>query len=332
MTEARSNQGDRVAANAPDPARSHTFTVFTPTFNRATTLHRVFESLSKQTFTDFEWLIVDDGSTDDTEMVVQAWATSATFPIRYIRAAHGGKHIAFNRGVREARGLLFLSMDSDDACVPESLERFWFHWTQIPEDNRSRYSSVTALVNDEHGALVGTEYPAPIFDSNALDLRFRYRVAGDKWGFQRTDVLRMFPFPEVKGVNYVPEILAWYPIARRFQTRFVNERLLIYFQAGTDRLSVGQVTPRDAIAMRLGQQALLDDYLDYAIRSPRDMLKAVVNYSRFGLAAGAGLRGSVSGMHTWHGRLLVALGVPVGVALHLRDRRGSGRPRSGRPS
>lgn len=332
MTEARSNQGDRVPANTDDPAWSYTFTVFTPTYNRATTLHRVFESLAQQTFSDFEWLIVDDGSTDDTAAVVHAWVASAPFPIRYIQAAHGGKHVAFNRGVREARGALFLSMDSDDACVPRSLERFWFHWTQIPEVERKNYSSVTALVNDEHGVLIGTEFPAPIFDSNALDLRFRSHVTGDKWGFQRTDVLRKFPFPEVEGVNYVPEVLAWYPIARRFHTRFVNERLLIYFQAGTDRLSVGQVTPHDAIAMRLGQQALLDDYLDHAIRSPRDLLKAVVNYSRFGLAAGIGLRGAVSGMRTWHGRLLVTLGAPMGVALHLRDRRRSGHAGSGRPS
>ena len=103
------------------------FTVFTPTYNRAYTLHRVYESLKAQTYRDFEWLIVDDGSNDNTRELIQKWQNESLFSIRYIYQQNSGKHIAFNRAVREAKGELFLTLDSDDACVEEALERFKYH-------------------------------------------------------------------------------------------------------------------------------------------------------------------------------------------------------------
>ena len=95
-------------------SRAHLFTVFTPTFNRAHTLGRVYASLRAQTYTDFEWLIVDDGSTDGTEELVRGWMAEAPFPLRYLTQVHGHKKAAFNRGVREANGELFVALDSDD--------------------------------------------------------------------------------------------------------------------------------------------------------------------------------------------------------------------------
>ena len=80
------------------------FTVFTPTYNRASTLPRVYEGLKPQTFRDFEWLIVDDGSRDNTRELVQMWQAEACFPIRYIYQPNRGKPTAFNRGVQEAQG------------------------------------------------------------------------------------------------------------------------------------------------------------------------------------------------------------------------------------
>ena len=85
----------------------YTFTVFTPTFNRAHTLHRVYDSLRAQTFRSFEWLIVDDGSTDNTARLIEEWKTAGHFPIRYVYQRHAGAHFAINRGVQEALGELF---------------------------------------------------------------------------------------------------------------------------------------------------------------------------------------------------------------------------------
>src|SRR5260370_42664596 len=83
------------------------FTVFTPTYNRAHTLHRVYDSLRAQTLRDFEWLVVDDGSTDDTPGLITQWTKATDFPIRYFKQGRSGKHFAHNLAVREARGKMF---------------------------------------------------------------------------------------------------------------------------------------------------------------------------------------------------------------------------------
>ena len=107
------------------------FTVCTPTFNRAHTIHLVFESLKQQTFTDFEWLVIDDGSDDETSTLIKQWQSEAFFPIRYKFQENQGKHIIANLGVEMARGELLVA-DSDDSFKPEALEVFCEYWFSIP--------------------------------------------------------------------------------------------------------------------------------------------------------------------------------------------------------
>ena len=92
----------------------YTFTIFTPTFNRAHTLQRVYTSLAQQTYRDFEWLVMDDGSTDSTSQLIETWKGESNFPIRSYKQENMGKHVAFNRGVEHAEGELLLVLESDD--------------------------------------------------------------------------------------------------------------------------------------------------------------------------------------------------------------------------
>jgi glycosyltransferase involved in cell wall biosynthesis len=108
----------RIENSTNNPTRSeYLFTVFTPSYNRARTLPRVYESLQRQTLRNFEWLVMDDGSTDDTRQLVTRWQAESNFPIRYIFQENQGKPAAFNHGVQEARGKLFLTLDSDDGGI-----------------------------------------------------------------------------------------------------------------------------------------------------------------------------------------------------------------------
>ena len=107
------------------------FTVFTPSYNRAHTLDRVYSSLCAQTFTDFEWVIVDDGSTDGTADLVASWRKEHPFPIIYEKQSNQGKHIAVNRGAQLARGELFLIADSDDAFPSNALQIFHKAWLKF---------------------------------------------------------------------------------------------------------------------------------------------------------------------------------------------------------
>ncbi len=204
------------------------FTVFTPTFNRAHTLPRVYRSLCAQIFRDFEWLIVDDGSTDNTATVVERWQAEARFPIRYVRQENSGKPAAFNLGVFQAHGELFLNLDSDDECVPEALDRLKFWWDAIPEQQKPHVCGVTALCKRPDGTPVGEGFPRDIMDCSTLDMNYRYGCRFEKWGFIRTDVLRLYPFPVIPGEKFIAESLVWNRVGLRYQTRFVNERLRVY--------------------------------------------------------------------------------------------------------
>lgn len=298
------------------------FTVFTATYDRAHTLSRVYACLRDQTFRDFEWLIVDDGSNDDTRQLVSTWLGTPDFQIRYRYQPHSGKHVAFNLGVREARGVLFLPLDSDDAAVPQALARLRDHWYSIAGASRARFSGVTALCMDEQGRPIGDRFPNDITDSDTLEQYFRYRVRGEKWGFQRTDVLRDFPFPEPSGVSFVPEGIVWFAIARRFQTRYVNELLRIYYSGEATEPRLSRLTAETARGRLMFHRAVIEDYLDYAVRSPVLILKSLVNYSRYSFASGIGPGGQVNGVRTVGRKALVLTTVPLGFAFHMRDQWG----------
>ena len=214
----------------------YTFTVFTPTYNRAHTIERVYNSLINQTFRHFEWLIVDDGSSDNTEELIKKWINEDFINIRYYYQNNRGKHTAINKGVREAKGEFFLILDSDDSCVPESLERFKHNWDNIPEDKKKEFSGITVHCMDTSGNLIGDEFPKDIKDISPLQMMSKFDIIGEKWGFHKTDIFRELPFLEIYGEKFIPEGLIWNRMASKFKVRYVNDVLRIY-EYSTDSLS-----------------------------------------------------------------------------------------------
>jgi glycosyltransferase involved in cell wall biosynthesis len=289
------------------------FTVFTPTFDRARTLPRVYESLCRQTWRDFEWLVVDDGSRDGTEELVRGWMESSPFAVRYLRQSNLGKHVAFNRAVAAARGLLFVPLDSDDACVPEALERLRRYWLAVPVDRRDRFSGITVLCRDLDGRVLGSPFPVSPADMSPIEMLVRHRYEGDKWGFHRTEVLRDHPFPEIPGERFIAEGVVWNRVARRYLMRFVNDPLLIVdyqaegLSAGSIRARVG--APRGAM-LYYREFAQLGTGLWWQARG-------VVNYVRFALHAGDHWLSIIRGSGA---PLAAALMLLPGMGLWLRDR------------
>ncbi len=208
---------------------SPVFTVFTPTYNRAHTLPRVYECLCLQTFKDFEWLIVDDGSTDNTAELVSVWIKTKLIKIIYITQCNQGKHVAFNLGVKSANGKLFIPLDSDDTCIPQALERFHQRWDSIPKESRQTFTGVTCLCKDEQGVIVGGPLPVDVIDGSFTETIIKLNRQGEMWGFHRTDILREFPFPVYAGEKFVPEGLVWNRISKKYKTRFINEALRDYY-------------------------------------------------------------------------------------------------------
>jgi len=302
------------------------FTVLTPTFNRADLLGRVYASLQAQRFTDFEWLIVDDGSTDDTRETVSAMMPRSPFPVRYIHQENGHKKMAFNRGVREARGTMLVVLDDDDEMPPDALGTMHRIWHDIPAADRTRFVGVTGLCARVDGRIVGDRFPQSVMDASVTDMYFRHRVRGEKFGCQRTDVLRQFPFPEDIQA-FVPESLVWWRIARAgFINRFTNTVLRTYHATPTSLSTGSGNLARNAAGLYLLNWQLVNDEMGYFIRAPKTFVLGAVRVTRFALWLRQSNERHVLADYPiarWPAKLLVALMWPLGWLLHQRDRRGA---------
>lgn len=213
-------------------------TVFTPTYNRASLLPKLYESLKKQNFKLFEWLIVDDGSSDNTEEVVNNFIEENLINIRYIKKKNGGKHTALNVGIDNTKGELFWIVDSDDYIVETALKYIWDKWSEI--ENKEEFAGLSGLKGYTDGSIIGTKADNKYIDTDALSYRYKYGILGDKAEVYRTDVLRRFKFPEFKGEKYVTEAVVWNRIANEnLKLRFLNEVTYIceYLEGGLTNTS-----------------------------------------------------------------------------------------------
>jgi glycosyltransferase involved in cell wall biosynthesis len=290
-----------------------TFTVFTPTYNRAHLLPVLYKSLCAQTYRDFEWVLVDDGSDDDTAAVVKSFEVAATFPITYVVQEHGGKHKAINAGVRRARGKFFGIADSDDYYSPDALDLCAKHYAEIPNDRRNQFVGMTGLCATSGGELIGSKFPTEVFDSDALAL-FAYRIGGDKAGFLRTDIMKQFPFPEDMG-SFVTEGLVWNRIARQYFTRYFNQIVMIcdYRPDGLSARSA-QLRVRSPFAAR---QYYLE-LVSFERRMPIDIvLRNYSNYVRFSLHAELPFENQISSVPS---KALYISSAPLGWVLYCLDK------------
>jgi glycosyltransferase involved in cell wall biosynthesis len=292
------------------------FTILTPTYNRSHTLPLVYDCLKKQTLQDFEWLIIDDGSSDDTSSLVQSWS-DAPFPVRYLKKTNGGKHTALNLGVQQAKGYFTLILDSDDVIKPTCLERLTHHWHTIPESERSGYSGLTGLCEDQHGRILGGTFPKDVFDSNAVAITYRYRLSADRYGMQRTEVLRQFPFPVFEGERFLTESVVWNRIGRSYKNRYVNEVLCVKeYRADGLTKSVFKHLCNNPKGSSLYYQELLN--VSEPI-SPKVRLGIYTYYVRYALHARNSVTDIVRRGHNHP--VFMLLGLLLGAPLYLRDKR-----------
>jgi glycosyltransferase involved in cell wall biosynthesis len=289
-------------------------TVLTPTYNRAALLPRLFASLEAQTYSGFEWLVVDDGSTDDTAEVVAHCAARARFPVRYVLRENGGKHAALNTGVAAVAGDYCAVIDSDDWYDPVALEVLRAEWETIAEP--SAYAEVQGLCATSSGEIIGSRFPGgERVDSDAFEIFYRYGVRGDKIGMIRTDVMREFPFPEEFGRHYVTESLIWYRVARKYRTRYLNTVLARkeYLPGGITRSS-----RREAVHRAPLHRVFFKEVVQMPRPLPaKERYRAYANWARNARLAGVSLRDEMPDAPS---RLWFSLAIPTGMALASRDR------------
>lgn len=253
-------------------------TILTPTYNRASLLPRLFDSLLRQTNKDFEWIVVDDGSTDDTREVVANLKEKCggAFPMGYVYKANGGKHMAINIGAERARGELLFIADSDDLLTDDALETVANSWHDISDDKS--FAGIAGLdIAMDTREVIGSGLPQEHIDCNAIDIRYRHHVTGDMKEVFRTEVLREFPFPEFAGERFCPEQLVWFRMARRYRLRYINKPIYIAdYQPDGITAGITRARMRNPSASMLTYAELIECPVPFLVK-----VKAAINFWRF---------------------------------------------------
>lgn len=201
-------------------------TIVTPTYNRAHTLRLLYDSLCAQTNLDFDWLIVDDGSTDDTRGLIERLQSSKESPflINYIYKANGGKHTALNVAFREVTTELLFIVDSDDVLTPDAVETILFDWGRVKDRRLCGIGYLRGFSTEE---VIGDSYPRDGAIDSFINVRYNQGIDGDKAEVWVTKYLKDFQFPEYTGERFISESVAWIFLSRQHDMLFRNKILYI---------------------------------------------------------------------------------------------------------
>jgi glycosyltransferase involved in cell wall biosynthesis len=211
------------------------FSVITPTYNRAHTLSRVFNSLKIQNCKDFEWIIIDDASTDKTKELIEDWKTTTSdFPIQYYQLEKNkGKPNAVNVGLEYCKYPYTIIADSDDTFVVNSFEELKRLWQTVELSEHSyKIGSIWTLVKDETGILVGEVFPNNFWqvDLDHRILKRKKQVAGEKWHSWRTEVLKEFKMYH-SDHSFISESATWNRINKKYDFLCVNIFQRVYYSS-----------------------------------------------------------------------------------------------------
>lgn len=249
-------------------------TVLTPTYNRGYILSQLYESLCRQTNQNFCWLIVDDGSNDNTKELITDWNKEKLIDIQYVYQENGGKHRAHNTGVRNCNTELIMICDSDDYLLDNVIEIVSKNWMKC-KDN----SNVGGMVG-YRGQYVGErlqtsknlQFPSDNEYETITNI-FNHSPIFETTQIYRTDVLKQYLFPEIDGENFFPEIWCWRAIDRQYKVYIVREILEIYEYLEDGYTKSGKVGIRNcpvAYAMLFYQQ----------FENSKDLLHKIIEYGK----------------------------------------------------
>ena len=282
-------------------------TVVTITYNRAHTIHRVFDSLMKQTYRSFIWLVIDDGSIDNTEDLINDYKKHAWFEIEYVKKKHAGKYEGANLSYKLIRTKYFTNCDSDDAMCPNGLEVLMNLWKEVPSDKYDKIWCVTArCIDSKTGSIVGDLFPKNInMLSGKKQLKAIKRTRGEKQSCRKLKIVKDFPFPYFEDTTKLVPDMSWIRIDSLYDQYCTNEVASIYYQDSADSLGKSPSKERK-LAYFYFSVMLINEYFDQVFIN-KDVSMSFIHISRCGWRGGktsSEIIKSVNGL--WKKTLVIA--------------------------
>ena len=284
-------------------------TVLTPTFNRGG-LQSLWNSLQKQTVKDFEWLVVDDGSTDGTKNLITQLQEKSDFPIRYIYKNNGGKHTALNVGIQTICSELTFIVDSDDCVTDDAIESILkIHKKYRSQNNICGYAFLRAFPD---GKVNGKKFDVDEKIGSYIDVR----VNGDDTGADKAEVfkthcLKEFPFPEYPNEKFLGEYLVWVRMARKYEMVHINKAIYVgnYLEDG-----LTNNRRKHNIASPIGCMHRAEEFMESDLKT-RYRIKGGLQYIVYGRFAGVKV---VDLIRKSRHKVLATVCTPGGLFLHSR--------------
>lgn len=285
------------------------FTIFTPLYNRANLLRRLYDSLILEEEISYEWIIVDDGSKDNAKEVVGQLIKEGKATIKYIFQENRGKHIAINRGITEASGELFWIVDSDDFLPAHAMQTVYQKYLEVK--HIPNIAVISGRRNFFDGKIVGTHFENDML-STMVDYRFKLKMKGDLAEVVVTEVLKNFKFPEIPEEKFCSESLLWNRLSRNHLMLFFNKGVYTteYLPGGlTDNIIKIRMKSPVYSMMAYSERLYFDIPWD-------EQIKASANFWRFSFNSKMPFLEKTKMISF----LPSLIGLPLGFAMYMRDK------------
>lgn len=286
-------------------------TIFTPTYNRAYNLKNVYDSIIAQTYKDFEWIVVDDGSSDNTQQLINSFQEENKIQIKYFYQKNSGKHFAINSGVSLAEGELFVILDSDDKLPENSLSLIAENYKKI--ENIKEVGGVCGRKAYFDGSVVGNSNGINEIITDSLEIRYKHHITGDLAEVFKTEVLKEINFPEISNEKFCPEALVWNRISKKYKLFFFDQ-IVYNCEYLPDGLTskIVKIRMTSPIASMLTYSELESYNIPFVQK-----IKANINFWRF----------SFNSNYSFSKKLKMVsvvnsfFGLPLGFVLYLKDKK-----------
>ena len=265
-------------------------TILSPAYNKGKTIRRTFESLLHQTNYQFEWVIVNDGSTDDTQDIISTFHTDK-FPIRIFNKENEGLNRTWNKGVKLSRGELIMRVDPDDFITNDAIEQVLKYKPLLDKDEK--LCSVVFLTKFSNGKIVGTTPIKTVHRSNFIDYRLVEKAKGDRMEIVKKKIFEENPMPEIEGEKFCLESVMWQNIATHYDALYVPYPIYVR------EYNEVSITSNLTHVMRSNPKGALLTYSKYirilllkkkkGVKVWHELMTNGINYFRYGFCANTSL-------------------------------------------
>ena len=264
--------------NKKNLLQEYKFSLCTACFNSSDTIQRLYDSIEDLNFEDFEWIVVNDASTDDTADKVLGFMEDAEFDIDFYNLDNNRMvTYCYNLLVRKSKGEFLILLDHDGMVKKNALSRFNYYIEDFSNKDFEKIAGVISNCEDENGDLVGTPFPESPFVEGFFEIIFDHGVRGEKFFCYKTEIMREFNFPLVD--RYVPESTVIWNISSKYKTIFINESLRTYVQPPQGGNNLSFLDRLDySKGFRFNYLELLNRHYERLIHRPYLTLTFISNY------------------------------------------------------